>query len=149
MDPNLFAIDGERLFEVLVAIVVSSFFIERALALVFESRWLVEKLSKSGAKELISFLVAFLVVKHWDFDAFSVIFTKDKTQLWGHVLTAAIVAGGSKASIKFFHDVIGAMSNAEKEHKELRQVEAEANKVAVAAVATARANQAIAKAVTQ
>ena len=35
----------------------------------------------------------------------------------GHFITAAIVAGGSKASIKFFHDVMGVMSNAEKRRK--------------------------------
>lgn len=149
MDPNLFAIDAERLFEVLVAIVVLSFFIERALALVFESRWLVKKLSKTGAKEVISFLVSFLVVKYWDFDAFSIIFTKDKTQLWGHVLTAGIVAGGSKASVKFFHDVLGAMSNAEEEHKKIRkaQADAQAHAAAVAAVAAAQAKKAAADAV--
>ncbi len=126
MDPNLFAIDNERLFEVLVAIVVMSFFIERALALVFESKWLVDKLSKKGLKEPITFFVAYMVVRFWDFDAFSIIFTKERTQLWGHVLTAAIIAGGSKASIKFFHNVIGAMSSAEEERQKLTKAETEA-----------------------
>lgn len=127
MDPNLFAIDNERLFEVLVAIVVLSFFIERALAVVFESRWLVHRLSKKGLKEPISFLVSFLVVRHWDFDAFSIIFTKEHTQLWGHVLTAGIVAGGSKASIKFFHGVLGAMSTAEDDRQKLAKAKTEAD----------------------
>jgi hypothetical protein len=39
MDPNLFHIDLERLFEVLMAIVVLSFFVERALSLLFGHRW--------------------------------------------------------------------------------------------------------------
>ena len=39
MDPNLFYLNYERLFEVLVTIVIFSFFIERALSVVFESRW--------------------------------------------------------------------------------------------------------------
>jgi hypothetical protein len=38
MVPNLFAIDNERLVDVLFSMVVLSFFIERALALVFDSR---------------------------------------------------------------------------------------------------------------
>ena len=38
MDPNLFHIDMGRLFEVLVGIIVLSFFLERALAVIFEHR---------------------------------------------------------------------------------------------------------------
>ena len=38
MDPNLFHVDMGRLIEVLVAIIVLSFFLERALAVVFEHR---------------------------------------------------------------------------------------------------------------
>ena len=126
MDPNLFAVDMERLFEVLVAIIVLSFFIERALALVFENRWVVGPLSQKGVKEPITFLVAFGVVRFWDFDALSIIFTKEHTQLWGHALTAAIIAGGSKASIKFFHDVMNAMSSAEKQRQLINKAAAAA-----------------------
>ncbi len=36
MDPNLFHIDWDRLFEVLLAIIVLAFFLERAPALLFE-----------------------------------------------------------------------------------------------------------------
>lgn len=132
MDPNLFAIDNERLFEVLVAIVVLSFFLERALALVFESQWLVNRLSKKGLKEPITFLVAFGVVRFWDFDAFSIIFVKEHTELWGHVLTAAIVAGGSKASIKFFHGVVGAMSTAEQDRQAISKARAKAEETLAA-----------------
>ena len=143
MDPNLFAIDGQRLFEVLVAIIVASFFIERALALVFENKWLVEPLSKKGVKEPITFVVALWVVRFWDFDAFSVIFTKERTQLWGHVLTAAIIAGGSKASIKFFHSVIGAMSSAEEERQKLNRAKVDADVAAQAALAATVAAESV------
>ena len=37
----------------------------------------------------------------------------------GHIITAGVIAGGSKASIKLFHDVMGAMSDAEKKRKQL------------------------------
>ena len=126
MDPNLFAVDLERLFEVLVSIIVLSFLVERALAVPFENRLLVKSLSKKGLKELIAFFVSFLVVHHWDFDAVSIIFTKETTQFWGQVMTAAIVAGGSKASIKLFHDVMGAMSTAEAEKKQADKARADA-----------------------
>src|SRR5262245_27041968 len=122
MDPNLFAIDGERLFEVLLTIVVLSFFVERALAVLFETGWFVDwssKHSKKGVKEMIALGVAFAVCRFWDFDALSILLVKSKTQLWGQALTAAIIAGGSKASIKFFHDVIDAKSSAETERQKV------------------------------
>lgn len=115
-----FVIDSERLFNVLIVIVIASFLIERALALVFESKWLVEQLSSRGLKEPIAFAVSFVVCRHWDFDAISVLFGKGGSQQWGHVLTAAIIAGGSKASLVLFHNVIGAMSNAEAERRSSR-----------------------------
>jgi hypothetical protein len=115
MDPNLFAIDGERLLEVLFAIIFLSFLVERALAVVYENRWFLEKTKGHSVKEFITFGVSFAVCRSWDFDALSVLFVKEKTMLWGHVITAAIVAGGSKASIKLFQDVLDIKSNAERE----------------------------------
>ena len=118
MSPQ-FTFDAERLFNVLVVIVLASFFIERALALVFESRWLVDRLSKRGLKEPIAFAVSFAVCRHWGFDALSVLFGKAGSQVWGEVVTGAIIAGGSKASLVLFHNVIGAMSNAEAERQKV------------------------------
>lgn len=114
MDPNLFAIDLERLFEVLMGIIVLSFLVERALAPLFETTWFVERLTGRGLKEPITIAIAFAVCRFWDFDAVSVIFLKDHTQVWGHAITAGVVAGGSKASVKLFHDVFNVMSSAER-----------------------------------
>ena len=112
-----FSIDAERLFNLLVVIVISSFFIERALALVFENRWFVNRLSSRGIKEPIAFVVSWAICLHWGFDAISALFGRNGSQWWGTAITGAIIAGGSKASIKLFHDVLGAMSNAEEEHQ--------------------------------
>ena len=109
-DPSLFRLDWEVLAEVLAAIVVLSFFIERALSLLFEHRLFVEQLAQKGLKEPIAFLVSLAVVRYWNFDALSVVFHADTATWWGYAITAAIVAGGSKASIKLFHDVMGAKS---------------------------------------
>ena len=118
MDPNLFHIDMGRLIEVLVAIIVLSFFLERALAVVFEHRlWTSRK--PRGFKAPIAFLLAFFVCRYWDFDAISATILADQTSIWGHLITAGVIAGGSKASIKLFHDMMGAMSDAEKKRKEL------------------------------
>lgn len=124
MDPNLFAIDGERVAEVLLAIILLSFFIERALALLFEHRAFAIKLARRGLKEPLALLVSFVVCRYWDFDAISVVFVKEHTQFWGHLITAAVVAGGSKASTKLFRDVMGVMSNSEKARQKLEAADA-------------------------
>ncbi|MBW2063346.1 MAG: hypothetical protein JRJ03_00295 [Deltaproteobacteria bacterium] len=113
MDPNLFHIDWERLFEVLVAIVVASFLVERALALLFESRFFIRHAQGRSLKELIAFIVGAGICWYWDFDAFSMIFLKAKVTALGTIITGAIVAGGSKASLKLFRDVLGLKSSAE------------------------------------
>lgn len=112
MDPALFRIDWEVLTEVLATITVLAFFVERALSLVFEHRIFVAKLNEKGLKEPIAFIVSFIVVRYWGFDALGVIMHADKTSLWGYLITAAIIAGGSKASIKLFHDVLKTKSRA-------------------------------------
>lgn len=49
MDPNLFHLDWDRTIEVLAAIVVLSFFVERALALLFEHKWFIARFRNRGA----------------------------------------------------------------------------------------------------
>ena len=53
-DPSLFRMDWEVLAEVLAAIVVLSFFIERAL--LFEHRLFVKTLAQKSLKEPIAFV---------------------------------------------------------------------------------------------
>ena len=113
MDPNLFHIDWERLFEVLVAIVVVSFLVERALALLFETRFFIKHAQGKSLKELLAFIAGVVICWYWDFDAFSMIFLKEQVTVVGVVITGAIVAGGSKASIKLFRDLLGFRSTAE------------------------------------
>ena len=113
MDPNLFFVDWERLAEVLVVIVVLSFFVERALAPLFESKFYINLARGKSLKEVIAFVVGAVVCWYWDFDAFSVLLTKEKVTLLGAVLTGAIIAGGSKASIKLFRDVLKFRSTSE------------------------------------
>lgn len=124
MDPNLFHIDYERLFEVLVTIVVFSFLIERALAVIFESRLFIKiyegtegkNNKKKGLKEIIAAIVSITVCFYWEFDAFTIlVVASNKMQIPGMFLTGLIIAGGSKASIKLFKDTLGFMSSAEKD----------------------------------
>ncbi len=134
MDPNLFHLDWARVAEVLVAITVLAFFLERALAVLFESRFFLQVVQgrrpetdaqespKSGPvrggvgtfpiQELIAFAVAAAVCMIWKFDAISMIFLKEQTTVLGAVVTGGVVAGGSKASVKLFRDVMGIKSTA-------------------------------------
>ncbi len=135
MDPNLFHLDWARTAEVLAAATVLAFVLERALALLFESKFFLlvvqgKKLPKEGAtaegqsphpgvgtfpiKELIAFVVAAAVCLIWKFDAISMIFLTERTTVLGALITGGVVAGGSKASVKLFHDVMGIKSTARK-----------------------------------
>ena len=168
MDPNLFHLDWERTIEALVGIIVLSFLVERACALLFESRWWISRFedarvgkppgsdesppsgggnsssagdkqvkAKAGKaatpeeqkalagrkyplKEFLAFVLALVVCRVWDFDAVSIIMLSERTQLVGIITTAAVVAGGSKASIALFHNVLRVRSRADEERKKLR-----------------------------
>lgn len=127
MDPNLFHLDWERTFEALVGIVILSFLIERALALIFESRLFIDKMENGGVKrgrgikELIALAVSIAICLIWKFDAISIIFLTAKTTVLGSVITGAVVAGGSKASIKLFKEMMGFMSDAEAERLKINK----------------------------
>ncbi|MGB2696304.1 MAG: hypothetical protein WBD28_00425 [Candidatus Zixiibacteriota bacterium] len=122
MDPNLFVLDGGRVFEVLVAVVVMAFLIERALSVVFESRLFIRYAKDKGLKEILAVAAGVVVCWIWQFDALSIIFVKEKVTPFGLVVTGFIVAGGSKAAIKLFKDVMGFMSTAERERLDEKRI---------------------------
>lgn len=115
MNPASFRIDFEVLVEVLIAITVLAFFVERALSLVFEHRLYVASLSDKGLKEPLAFVLSFAIVRYWKLDVLGMLFRADRASVWGYLITAAIIAGGSKASLKLFHDLLKVKSTAEKE----------------------------------
>ena len=124
MDPNLFHIDWDQFFEVLAAVVVLAFVVERALALLFEHRWFVKNFDEKGLKEPIALIVSLVVCWYWDFDLVSVLLKADKISFGGEFLTAAVIAGGSKASVKLFTDLLGVHSQAAKAAKEVKEAKA-------------------------
>jgi hypothetical protein len=107
MDPSLFRLDWSQVTEVLAAVVVLSFIVERALAPVFESKLFVDRAASRGFKEPIAFGVALFVCWRWQIDVVSVVLHGDRVEGAGIVITAAVIAGGSKASLKLFRDVLG------------------------------------------
>ena len=126
MDPNLFHLDWDRTGEVLVGIILLSLFVERALAILFENRWFLENQDKPGQKETLAFVVALIVCLVWDFDAISMVILADQTNWFGALVTAGIVAGGSKGSIKLFRDVMGWKSSAREQLEAARKADAAA-----------------------
>lgn len=126
MEPNMFHLDWERTFEVLGAIVLLSMVVERALALVFEQKLFVKRFGGSPIKEIIAFAVSLVVCLKWQFDALSMTILSDRISVIGQVVTAAVIAGGSKGSIKLFRDVLGWKSSAYADYEAARKVEAPA-----------------------
>ena len=111
MDPNLFALNWNVVFEVVMAIVLLAFILERALALLFQSR-IFKKLEtqrdandKGTFKPLIAFVVASAGCILWQFDAISIIFLRDNVTTLGAIITGAVVAGGSKGALKLAENI--------------------------------------------
>jgi hypothetical protein len=129
MDPNLFRLDWERVTEVLATIVILSFLLERALAIVFTHRWYIGAFHKRGFKTPIALALAGYVCWRWRFDALSMIILTDSITVPGTLITAGVIAGGSQASIKLFRDVLGFQAEVEKEVAQKGQDEAEAAKI--------------------
>lgn len=111
MDPSAFTLDWDRLTQMLAAVVVLSFIVERALAPIVEHRVFLNKYAEKGVKEWLAMIVGIGVCVYWRFDAVSTVVTESIT-MPGMLLTGALIAGGSKGSVKLFHDVLGIRSSA-------------------------------------
>jgi hypothetical protein len=120
MDPNLFHVDWERTFEAVGLIILLAFLIERALAVVFEHRWFLRHFDREGVKEIVAVGVSVAVCWAWKFDAVSMIILTATTTIPGYIITGAVIAGGSKASIKLFHDLLNVQSTAYRNRHQLR-----------------------------
>jgi hypothetical protein len=122
MDPNLFNVDGDRLMQVLFMIIVLSFVVERALSLLFESRFYLSRAKGTSLREVIAFAVSSGICVTWNFDALSILLVQEKTTLYGAIITGAVIAGGSKGAVKLFHDVLGMKSSAKKAYEAAEKV---------------------------
>lgn len=99
-------INIELIFNSFLLITILSILVERSLALFFEQKWVAVQLAGKGLKEIIAFGVCFAVCKTWNIDVISSILSID-SKLLGIFITAAATAGGSKASIVLFKEVLG------------------------------------------
>jgi hypothetical protein len=102
-------IDNSAILASFMLLTILSVLIERSLALFFEQKHINLFLKGKGLKEIIAFGICYLVCTQWSIDIVSMILKIETGKTIGFILTAAAIAGGSKASIKLFQDVIGAV----------------------------------------
>jgi hypothetical protein len=97
-----------------IGVALLAIFIERSMALLFESEIWVKFLDKkwSWAKELLCFAACYIVVRRMNFDAVAILVGHPDPHTIGKLLTAAALAGGSKGSKKLFVDFLDIRSNA-------------------------------------
>ena len=122
VDPVMFAMNWSTLFEMLALVIVLAFVVERGLALAFESDWFLtihkrrKKAEKGSYKPLVAFLVAAVMCWLWQIDLPAVLLSNNRVSIPGVLLTGALIAGGSKASIQLFREVLGVYSGPYKEY---------------------------------
>lgn len=98
------------IFQQFLLLTLLAILVERALALFFEHKVVSAILNGKNLKEFIAFGVCFAICKIWSIDVISGITHGGSTHIIGMFITAAAIAGGSKASIKLFRDVLDAKS---------------------------------------
>lgn len=102
-------VSGEEVFKILWVLVVLAFMVERALSVLFEHRaWvqLEDRFRLKGLKELVAVLLAYQLAAWSGFDALALMFHQPSGRRT-LLLTALIVAGGSKGAVKLMQDVLG------------------------------------------
>lgn len=127
VDSNAFAVPWAVMFEALALVIVLAFILERCLALVFESKLFLrfsqnqkaEPVSKGDYKAMIAFVLGVLTCLLYQIDIVAALMSHSHPSVFGAMITGGLVAGGSKASIKLFRDIMGVYSNEYAKAKEL------------------------------
>lgn len=135
--------------QALIKVVILSFLVERALAVVFEMERLEPALKRNDLKPAIAIIVSVLACFALQIDAVSPLGTEgallDKQsgiEWLGFLLTGMVVAGGSAGAVKLFQDVLGFKRSSRDQLKALEAV----NQQAATAEAEARLEKAKAEA---
>jgi len=89
------AYDYDMIFGTVLVLFITALFVERALALFFGLKLYKRFLDGTGLKPIIAFIICYLVVSQYDFDALSLVMCRG-SHFWGPVITAGVIAGGSK-----------------------------------------------------
>lgn len=108
--------DFSQFTEAILKLIFTAFLVERSLSLFFEQRWFIQKTkSRPNIRSFIALFYSMLFVYATDLN---IVYFIERDSLTGDELerciksiillfiTAAFVAGGSKASLKLFRDVM-------------------------------------------
>jgi len=101
--------DSQSLIKILWFVTVLALLVERALSLVFEHRlWVAMERTfvSSGLKEVVVALLCWVICSGAGFDAFGIMFSRPPSP-FGVVLTAFVIAGGSKGMLRLMRDGLG------------------------------------------
>lgn len=101
--------NSQLIFESMITATFLSILIERFLALFFEQKNIAIFLKDKNLKELIAFCLSFGICYAWQFDIVSLVFgVGPRFDIWnfGYFLTAGLISGGSKVSVKIFRDYL-------------------------------------------
>ena len=95
----------------LMMLVILSLILERGLAVIFEWGGWREWLGKKKLRAPIALLTAYVICIWFDFDVLSILFARENGYSGdfslGPLITAAVIAGGSKGAILLFQGVLG------------------------------------------
>lgn len=106
-------------FEIVMKVILLSFVVERALTVLFETRTFFPWLEQNrGWKTSIAYGVSIAVCIYWKIDLLGALFSNGRQDLPGYILTAAVIAGGSKASVKLFRDYFDIRSRFAREYEQ-------------------------------
>lgn len=138
--------NADAVIEALIKVVILSFLIERALAVVFDMDTMDKRLRRDG-KPLVAILVSIAACFVLQLDAVSPLgstgafLAAGSSVKWlGYLLTGLVVAGGSAGAVKLFQDVLGFRRSTRDQAKETERIESEAAKAqAEARLETAKA----------
>ena len=125
-DPSQFALAWDSVFETLTVVILFAFFVERVLSTIFESPWFINLRSnwfneKSSIKPNSAIVVSIILAVIYKIDIWAITVGWASPSYFGCILTGFVIAGGSKASIKLFRDILGVKSNAYKEYSVLKE----------------------------
>ncbi|WP_420548319.1 hypothetical protein [Curvivirga sp.] len=119
---NLNAFLTHDVIENLGKVILLAMVLERSSALLFESRWwkqAKEKFPNLLSKSFVSFLVSLGICYQINFDilvSFTTAATPTCSTSLGMIVTAALIAGGSKGAIRLFQGYLGFSQEAVRNH---------------------------------
>lgn len=100
-------INNSNIFSSFLFLIILSLLVERTLSVFFEQKFISKFLQGKGIKEFIALILCYIVCQTWNIDVVSNILGQTSNTL-GIILSACSIAGGSKASITLFRDIINA-----------------------------------------